>query len=40
MRDASPALTVRRFVDVCVERVQAMADMHPPLLSDHQKGSS
>lgn len=40
MRDASPALTVRRFVDVCVERVQAMADMHPPLASEHQKGSS
>jgi len=40
MRDANPALTVRRFVDVCVERVQAMAEMHPPLSSDHQKGSS
>ena len=40
MRDASPVLTVRRFVDVCVERVQAMADMHPPLPSEHQKGSS
>ncbi|RYD82538.1 MAG: LysR family transcriptional regulator, partial [Sphingomonadales bacterium] len=40
MRDASPALTVRRFVDVCVERVRAMADMHPPLPSEQQKGSS
>jgi DNA-binding transcriptional LysR family regulator len=40
MRDASPALTVRRFIDVCVERVQAMADMHPPLPSEQQKGSS
>ncbi|MBX9456871.1 MAG: LysR family transcriptional regulator [Rhizobium sp.] len=40
MRDASPALTVRRFVDVCVERVQAMADMHPPTPSEPQKGSS
>lgn len=39
MRDANPALTVRRFVDVCVERVQAMADMHPPLSSKQQEGN-
>ena len=40
MRDASPVLTVRRFVDVCVERVQALAGMHPSLLPEQQKGSS
>ena len=40
MRDASPVLTVRRFVDVCVERVRHMAEMHPPLPPEQQKGSS
>ena len=40
MRDASPALTVRRFVDVCVERMLGMAEMHPPLSPEQQKGSS
>ena len=40
IRDASPALTVRRFVDVAVERMQGMAEMHPPVSSEQQKGSS
>jgi DNA-binding transcriptional LysR family regulator len=29
MRDANPTLTVRRFVDVCVERVRTMAEIVP-----------
>ena len=43
MRAAIPALTVRRFVDVCIDRVRGMAGMHVSASPDEfeeQKGSS
>ena len=42
MRGASPALTVRRFIDFCGEKIRAMGGMHLPLAPDdiqEQKGS-